>query len=186
MAGKTILDFGVGYGRIMRLLYYYSDPGRIWGVDAWAESLQTCRDAGMLGNLSQSDSVPTSLPVGDARFDVGVAFSVFTHLKPSVAESALDAVRASMADGGIFVATVRPIEFWEFLDTTQGREISVEMCHDHRTQGHAYFPHPGARGDTYGETSLALDFFDRPGWKVVSHDWSRVDYFQVSVVLQAV
>ena len=33
MEDRTILDFGCGYGRILRLMYYYSSPARIWGLD---------------------------------------------------------------------------------------------------------------------------------------------------------
>src|SRR5690349_14500534 len=31
LAERTILDFGCGYGRILRLMYYFSSPKRIWG-----------------------------------------------------------------------------------------------------------------------------------------------------------
>ena len=43
LKAKTILDFGCGYGRFIRMMYYFTDPDHIWGVDAWASSLRICR-----------------------------------------------------------------------------------------------------------------------------------------------
>lgn len=186
LRGKTILDFGVGYGRIMRLMYYFSDPDRLWGVDAWDRSLAESRQAGMLGHFAQSEDIPSALPVGDTRFDVGYAFSVFTHLSPKAAEAALDAIRAAMNPGGVFFATVRPVEFWEYIDTVQGTDNAVELVRQHEVDGFAFIPRDGPEGVSYGDSSVDLGFFDRPGWKVVGYNWSRIDSFQVAVVLEAV
>lgn len=186
LQGKTILDFGVGYGRILRELYYYSDPDRLWGVDAWEKSLGHCYEAGIVGNLRHSERVPTELPTGDVRFDAALAFSVFTHLAPTAAEACLDAVRGSMADGGIFVATVRPVEFWAYIDEQRNTDLGKEKAAEHQANGLAYLPHAGPEGESYGDTSLRFEFFDRPGWKMLGYDWSRADPYQVPVILQAV
>jgi hypothetical protein len=42
LPNSTIKDFGCGYGRILRLVYYFSDPDLIWGVDVWQRSLDAC------------------------------------------------------------------------------------------------------------------------------------------------
>lgn len=180
---KTILDFGCGYGRILRLMYYFTDPGNLWGVDAWERSLDESRQVGILGNLALSESAPEQLPVGQTRFDLGYAFSVFTHLSPEAAEAALSAIRASMKPGGIFVATVRPVEYWKHV---KDADFAAELIRRHENEGFAYVPHVGPEGEFYGESSIQLDFFDRPGWKIVGYDWSRVDVFQISLVLEAV
>ncbi|RVD67540.1 class I SAM-dependent methyltransferase, partial [Mesorhizobium sp. M4A.F.Ca.ET.029.04.2.1] len=114
--GSTILDFGCGYGRIMRMMYFFSDPDRLWGVDAWENSLMTCKEAGMLGHFVQSERVPERLPVGDTKFDLAFAFSVFTHLAPSAADACLLAMRGHLRDGALFILTIRPVEFWPFID----------------------------------------------------------------------
>lgn len=187
LRGRTILDFGCGYGRIMRLMYYFTDPDRLWGVDAWDESLATCEEAGMLGNFRLSERIPSSLPVEGTTFDLAYALSIFTHLSPKSADACLNAVRGSMKPGGLFVATVRPIEYWPFHDNNRGTSVAQEMVEQHRSEGFAYVAHGGAKGETYGDASISLDYFaQRPEWKLLGHDWSRIDPYQVSVLLQAV
>jgi SAM-dependent methyltransferase len=190
-AGRTlhnasILDFGCGYGRILRMMYYYSDPQNIWGVDAWDKSLATCKEVGLLGNFAQSDRVPSNLPVGDAKFDVAFAFSVFTHLAPSAATACLKAVREHMDEGGLFILTIRPVEFWPYIDATRKTTHQSSLMADHRSKGIAYLPHGGTEGETYGDTSLTFDFFkDQEGWDYLGYDRSIFDTFQTSAVLRA-
>jgi len=185
LRNSTIMDFGCGYGRILRLMYYFSDPDRIWGVDAWQGSLDTCTEARMLGNFVKSENVPTSLAVGETQFDVAYALSVFTHLAPTAADACLAAVRRHMKEGGLFIATVRPVEYWRFHDQNRGTMVADQMINKHAQSGFAYVPHNGPEGETYGDASVAFNFFKKPGWKVLGHDWSRQDMYQVSVVLQA-
>lgn len=185
MQDATILDFGCGYGRILRMMYHYSDPDSIWGIDAWERSLATCREARMLGHLGQSERVPRSLPVGDARFDLAFSFSVFTHLAPGAAEACLTAVRGHMKDGGLFVPTIRPVEYWAFHDKARGTDVAARMMADHAATGSAYVPHGGPEGETYGDRTLSFDFFRKDGWTFLGYDWSLFDTFQVAVILRA-
>lgn len=185
MRDATILDFGCGYGRIMRMMYYYSNPDRIWGVDAWEKSLATSREAGMLGHFAQSERVPVELPVGDTMFDVAFAFSVFTHLAPSAADACLLAVRKHMKDGGLFILTIRPAEFWPFIDQIRKTTVAPRMMAAHRSSGIAYLPHNGEEGETYGDISLTFDFFKKPGWRFLGYERSLFDVYQTSVILQA-
>lgn len=184
LRGKTILDFGVGYGRLMRFMYRYSDPKKLWGVDAWDRSLQQCRDVGLEANLRLSESFPTDLPVDGTTFDLAYAFSIFTHLSPAAAEAALDAVRKSMKLGGIFVVTVRPVEFWRRQAPAKGADPAVLRA-QHRETGFAYLPHEGAEGESYGDASVRPEFFKRPGWRIVDRDWNATDPFQMILVLRA-
>lgn len=182
----TILDFGCGYGRFIRALYYFTDPANIWGMDAWDKSLEICREVGLRANFAQSDRVPTSLPVGDTKFDLAFAFSVFTHLEPETAKSCLAAIRKHVKPGGLFIPTIRPVEFWPYLDQTRGMSEAKRLTDIHHKTGVAYLPHNGEEGKTYGDTSLTPSFFNQEGWKVVAYDSSVFDSFQISIILQAV
>ncbi|MER8573381.1 class I SAM-dependent methyltransferase [Mesorhizobium sp. M1409] len=184
LAGSDILDFGCGYGRILRMMYYYSDPSRIWGVDAWDKSLNLCREARLPGKFALSERMPSDLPVDDQKFDLIFAFSVFTHLAPSTAKACLAAVRKHVKPGGLFVATIRPIEFWPFIDGMRKTSIAPQMQSNHRLNGFAYLPHNGVEGETYGDISCEIDFLGGDGWKIVGHDRSILDPFQVSVLMQ--
>ncbi|RUW86094.1 class I SAM-dependent methyltransferase [Mesorhizobium sp. M1E.F.Ca.ET.063.01.1.1] len=184
LADSEILDFGCGYGRILRMMYYYSDPANIWGVDAWDKSLDLCREARLPGKFAQSERVPSALPVGNQKFDLIFAFSVFTHLAPPTARACLAALRNHIKPRGLFVATIRPIEFWPFIDRVRNTSFTSKMQSDHRRNGFAYLPHAGPEGETYGDISCEIDFLRGQGWTVVGHDRSILDPFQVSVLMQ--
>lgn len=184
LAGADILDFGCGYGRILRMMYYYSNPNRIWGVDAWDQSLAFCREARLPGNFAQSERTPSSLPVGDQKFDLIFAFSVFTHLAPETARACLSAIRKHIRPNGLFVATIRPVEFWSFIDGVRKTSIASTMASQHHRNGFAYLPHGGPEGETYGDFSCEIDFLNGNGWSVIGYDRSVLDPFQVSVLLR--
>lgn len=184
--GATILDFGCGYGRILRMMYYYSDPDHLWGVDAWDRSLATMREVNMLGNFAQSENVPTSLPVGDTTFDLVFALSVFTHLSPRAAAACLSAVRRHVNNKGLFILTIRPVEFWTFIDGLRKTDHRSRLIDEHNRSGFAYLPHAGSEGETYGDSSMDLRCFEGNGWTVLGYDRSILDPYQTIVILRAV
>src|SRR5439155_7440952 len=163
---RTILDFGCGYGRIIRLMYYYSSPARIWGLDPWEKSIELCRADGVLGQLAVSDYLPTAIPVGDASFDLIYSFSVFTHLSERAATLALTTLRRYVAQGGLFVITIRPKEYWDQLDraVAAGNPIDRdELVARHERSGFAFVPHIREAIDgevTYGDTSLSFEWIE--------------------------
>tara|TARA_R110002020_G_scaffold40118_2_gene118692 strand:- start:34265 stop:35122 length:858 start_codon:yes stop_codon:yes gene_type:complete len=184
---STILDFGVGYGRIFRMMYYFSNPEKLWGVDAWQRSLDFCKAANMAGNFALSDSVPESLPVGDVKFDLMVSFSVFTHLEPETAKTCLRALRKHIAPDGLLMATIRPIEFWRFYDGLKQTDNASRLEKAHRENGFAYLPHEGAQGATYGDTSFVPEYLiESSGWRCLAVDRSIADPYQVTCVLSPV
>lgn len=184
LTSARILDFGCGYGRIFRMLYYYSSPADLWGVDAWQRSLDICKRDRLPGNFALSELVPARLPVGDQKFTMIFAFSVFTHLSRKAADACLAAIRRHIAEDGLFIATIRPVEFWAYIDSARNTQVAASMRQAHLDTGYAYLPHGGAEGETYGDCSIVLDYFDRSGWKMVGYDRSLVDPYQVSVILR--
>jgi SAM-dependent methyltransferase len=184
LRGETVLDFGVGYGRMVRLLYYYTDPANIWGLDPMAEPMALCAEAGILGNIRQSESVPSSLPTDGRTFDLAYSFSVFSHLSPLAADPCLAAVRDVMNPGGLFMLTVWPPEIWPYLDKVNGTNRADEMKRMFAETGHAYFPHGGEMGRTYGNATISFDFFRNKGWDLLGYDSSLIDPYQITLVLK--
>lgn len=184
--GETVLDFGCGYGRLLRMMLYYTNPENIWGVDAWDSSLRLSRESGVLANLHKSDVTPLRLPTGGQRFDFAYAFSVFTHLSPGTAVAALAAIRASMNHGGIFVATTRPVEYWSFRDRVRGTDLADQYEAEHAAKGFAYMPDENNPDSNYGAFSARLEWFEQAGWKLLGYDSLVSEPVQVSVILQAV
>jgi len=187
LSDATILDFGCGYGRIARLMYYFVNETNFYGVDPWDTSIELCRTAGLSTNFHISDYLPSDLPVGETRFDLMYAFSVFTHLSERATLAALRTLRRYSAESSILAVTIRPIEYWR-----QDKAVSAPERNDlelkHRQTGFAFRPHtrPPLDGDiTYGETSITLDWLSThcPEWTIQGIDRSLDDPFQIYVFL---
>src|SRR5262249_23096851 len=184
---KSIPEFGVGDGRLMRLMYYYSAPSRIWGVDPSDRALNLCRSDRMLGNFAMSDYLPTELPVGDARFGLIYAFSIFTHLSERATRQALTTLRRYIENDGLCVITIRPKEYWGFGATLHLVDFDL-LKKQHGNKGFAFAPHnvPPIDGDiNYGDTSMTFRWLSDniPEWKIASYDHTLDDILQVVVYL---
>jgi SAM-dependent methyltransferase len=186
LEGARILDYGCGYGRISRLMYYFTDPDSLWMLDPWDLAVSLCREAGMAGHLAQSDYLPKALPVPDAGVDLAFAFSVFTHTSRKATQRALGALRRSLADDGLLCLTIRPVEYWaanpEYADRAEA------LAQQHARDGFAFAPHnrEPIEGDvTYGDTSMSVEFLQAefPAWRVAALDWTLADPFQRYVFL---
>jgi SAM-dependent methyltransferase len=172
-----VLDFGCGYGRIMRLLYRYLDEHQLVGVDPWDTSVRICREDG-LNNVELSEYLPEHLPVS-GKFDLIFAFSVFTHTSKRATIQALRTLRNYVADDGVLAITVRPVEYWAFNHA----DIAAEKRADHARDGFAFCPHNRAAVDgdvTYGDTSLTADWLAEhcPQWSLAAEDRTMHDPYQ--------
>jgi SAM-dependent methyltransferase len=181
-----VLDFGCGYGRNMRSMLYFTDPPNLWGIDAWQSSLELAVRDGVPGVFRKSDTQPQALPVGDEKFDLIFAFSVFTHISKETSEAILSAMRKSIAATGICLVTVRPVEFWYRLGHRLDREVIDEMVDLHHRTGYAYRPLEQSENKSYGDASISLTFFDRCGWELIGYDSTTVDPYQIAAILRPV
>ena len=110
---STILDYGCGYGRIARLIYYFASTEQVIGVDPWDRSIAECKAAGLGSNFRLSEYLPDVLPVSDNSFDLAYAFpsSPTCHsARQRVLSKRFAVMRSTM---GFFVLTVRPLEYWD-------------------------------------------------------------------------
>ncbi|OZI62966.1 class I SAM-dependent methyltransferase [Bordetella genomosp. 11] len=187
--GARVLDFGCGWGRLIRLMYRFTDPSEIYGCDPWDKSLELCKQAGLRANLAQSDYLPSALPFEDGNFDFIYAFSVFTHLSERAASAAMAACRKSIKSDGIMMVTIRPLSYWEYHHANIN-PIDVSRLHaDHHEKGIAFRPHKreSVDGDiTYGDTSISLDYIQRnwTEWEVIGQDVLLQDAYQTMVFLR--
>jgi SAM-dependent methyltransferase len=191
LKGAAILDYGCGWGRLIRLMYHYSPPGKLYGVDPWDQSIELCRTHGLMGNLAICDYVPDSLPFGgDVKFDLIHAFSVFTHLSERTAMRVLRVMRSSIKDSGLLALTIRPMEYWDVHGEGFPAGLNAEaMKSRHMESGYAFIPHgrEPVDGDiTYGDTSISFDYIRRnwSDWRLVGYDFNSCDSHQLIVFLQ--
>ncbi len=176
-----VLDFGCGWGRLLRLMLYFVPPSRLYGCDAWEKSLLRCCEAKLPVRLEQSAIAPDKLPFADASFDLIYAFSVFTHLSEPVARACLLACHKALRPDGVCVITVRPREFWEHTRASRPQEQTAALLHDHDSRGFAFMPAPNR--DDYGDTTITQRFLEVqfPAWRIVKLGRALIDPFQVLV-----
>lgn len=189
LSASIALDYGCGWGRLLRLLLRDVPAERIWGLDPWDRSIDLCREHRIPVNLAVSDYVPQTLPVGDTRFDLIFAFSVFTHLSPRCALQVMRALRAYVKEDGLLAITVRPAEYWPLHSPFPEGVTPEAMLTAHREAGFAFIPHnrPPIDGDiTYGDASYSLDHVRSrwTGWSILGTETNAVDPLQCIVFLR--
>jgi SAM-dependent methyltransferase len=186
LVDSDVLDFGCGWGRLLRLMVRYVPQDRLYGVDPWDESLELCRSCGVKAQLALSDYVPQELPF-DRRFDLIYAFSVFTHLSRKTMLQVLSTLRRHISDQGCLFVTIRPEEYWHYHD---GGEKAEERIAVHRRGGFSFVPHDRVPIDgdvTYGDTTFTLDWLAetaKDDWVIDSTDYCMGDLLQIIVALR--
>ena len=189
LENSNILDFGCGYGRITRLMYYFANEDHVFGVDPWDKSIEICHADGLTTNFLQSDYLPSTLPVPRADFDLIYAFSVFTHLSERATVVCLNTLADYVKPDGLIAITIRPVEYWDVDPNAVRLGLSNQQKETHNQTGFSFLPHdrPAVDGDiTYGDTSIRLDWLRNvfPKLKIVGIDRSLSDPTQLYVFLQ--
>lgn len=101
---RSLLDFGCGWGRFIRLFVRDVAEGGLFGVDPWTKALQMARLHFPHAAMVQSNFLPP-LPFRDGFFDVVFASSVFSHLPEHLALSWILELSRSLRPGGLLIAT---------------------------------------------------------------------------------
>lgn len=112
---STVLDFGVGWGRIIRFFLNDVDAGNLHGVDVDKDILDVARSTGVPGNLSVIQP-NAKLEYDDGYFDVIYAFSVFSHLSEPSAKFWLAELMRVLKPGGTLVMTTTTDSFLELCE----------------------------------------------------------------------
>lgn len=191
LEGRPILDYGCGWGRLLRLMLAVTGPENLFGCDPWYKSLEVCDGDHIRANVALSEYLPDSLPFPGQKFSLIYAFSVFTHLSERATSAALSACRKHISDDGLMAITVRPPSYWD-QDRQVAKTSRVEQLkRAHAELGFAFSPHDreAVDGDvTYGDTSISLDYMRQhwTDWEVVGSDRIIQDPSQTIVFLKPV
>jgi SAM-dependent methyltransferase len=167
LGDAAVLDFGCGWGRLTRFFIRDLEPGSLFGCDTAESILDFCRGSGLPAEFALCDPRPERLPF-DRRFDLILAFSVFTHLSEPAHEACLRAIHAALAPGGLFLATIRSPAY--LTGHELGRSLLEQLDDDplralerprYLFSAHPAEPgHPQYRGGEmdYGETVISLPY----------------------------
>jgi SAM-dependent methyltransferase len=109
-----ILDFGVGWGRIIRFFWRDVGESNLFGVDVDPDILDVCKETKVPGNFSKIQPLGY-LPFPDGYFDFVFAYSVFTHLAENTHLHWMNEIKRVLRPNGIFVGTIEPRRFIDFI-----------------------------------------------------------------------
>ncbi len=115
----SVLEFGCGWGRIIRLFLRDVEPDRLQGIDCMPAAIDLCASTNPYCKFSLVDPFPpTALPAN--AFDLVYLYSVFSHLSEEAHLKWLGEFHRILKPGGLVIATTRPRDF--ILYCAQQRE----------------------------------------------------------------
>jgi len=154
----NIMDFGCGWGRILRFWLKDLPRSNIFGVDCMQESIHICEDSNFKVNMIKNEPMPP-LDVQKDAFALIYAHSVFSHLSKDAADKWIGEFGRLLKPGGLLIVTTRPRSFIEqavkigykdFADT-----VDMEASYD---AGEFLFEPTGGGGELsslfYGEAFI--------------------------------
>jgi hypothetical protein len=109
------LDFGTGWGRLMRVFWKDFKAENMVGVDVDPTALSDCKSHGVPGRFLHVEPRGV-IDVPSDSIDLVVACSVFTHLPEDVQLHWLHELHRVMRPGAFFVATIEPRRFIDFVE----------------------------------------------------------------------
>ena len=115
LPSTRILDFGCGWGRIIRFFLKDVESRNLIGVDVDPEIIQVCRDTIPEAHFDAVNaSPPTQLSAGS--FDVIYAYSVFSHLQKDIHMQWVQEFARLLKPGGLVFATTQKRSFIEYCN----------------------------------------------------------------------
>ncbi len=143
------LDFGCGYGRVIRFLVARVPPDRIWASDVERQAVDFCgSEFGVQPLYSQPDLEALELE----PFDFVYAISVLSHLNERNSRALLRRVGDGLSPNGIAMFTThgrRALENPDLYGAEFG-ERREEIARAVEARGTTFLPYAFTGGDDYG------------------------------------
>jgi len=182
-----VLDFGGGWGRVLRFFLREFQPERLTMVDCLTDAVECARSLNSPFTIIHSNVNPP-LPLTEDSVGLCYAFSVFSHLAEQQSCDWLRHFANLLVPGGKLFLTTRgksQIAYLELLVQTDSPNplLNVlpgpEVIRDHYEKGVFQF-YPAAGGgeltqDFYGETWIPREWFEE---RYISLGFSACDFYE--------
>jgi SAM-dependent methyltransferase len=110
---KVIMDFGVGWGRVLRFFMRDFRTENMMGVDINPDLLGICKTTFGFGAFIQSNAMPP-VDIEDASIDYIVGYSVFSHLSEEACLAWIKEFGRIIRPGGMVALTTRGRWFLDY------------------------------------------------------------------------
>ena len=115
---EAVLDFGCGWGRIIRFFLKDIEPENLCGIDHSEEVVRVCHETNKWCKFAVVEpSPPTSFP--EHSFDLIYLYSVFSHLPEEMHWAWLKEFHRLLRPGGMLTATTFPRDFIQRCKTVR-------------------------------------------------------------------
>lgn len=174
--GKSVLDFGTGWGRVARCFIKDLGIEGVFGMDVTEEFVDICRTNFHSHHFIVNEPFPPT-PVPAQRFDYIVAYSVFSHLSEPACTAWMQEFSRILTPGGIVAVTTRCRAFIDYCQALDAQQLTgysqalAELFEDFEQAGRDYdaghFLHvnsPGVSGggrmnaSFYGESFIPKSY----------------------------
>jgi len=177
-----VLDFGCGWGRVIRFFLNGVAPENLVGMDRYEGALAAARQTNRWCRFVACDTLPPTVLESDS-FDLVYAFSVFSHLSEQAHMRWLEELARVLRPGGILIVTTFPR--WVLERNAQGiagRFDPVEAALADYDRGEFCYRahHPG---DPHYGDALIPEAYVRSNW---TRYFAIRDYVRSTVVNQNV
>ena len=119
----SVLDWGVGCGRIARYATKTVAASAFTGCDVDAENVRWC-EANLPGRFVHTAMFPP-LPFADRSFDLVYGISVFTHFRQSLQDAWLAELHRILKPGGVCLVTTHGRTTIEYAGLKPGEYVSL-------------------------------------------------------------
>jgi len=121
----SVLDFGCGWGRILRFFVKDVPKGRLFGTDVVPELAALTRSTNPWATITLNGPLPP-LDFPDKSLDLVYLYSVFSHLSEEAHAAWMNEFARILRPGGLVVATTWPREYIEWCAAArEGRPSPV-------------------------------------------------------------
>lgn len=138
-----VLDFGCGWGRVLRWFLKDIAAPNLHGIDVDAVGIDACNEAMPYLSCQRINAFPPTCFAADS-FGIVYAYSVFSHLPELLHLEWLREFKRILAPGGVLLATTQP---FRFLDT----------CRSLWNRGAFEHPWQHEAATAFGQDSRAMD-----------------------------
>jgi ubiquinone/menaquinone biosynthesis C-methylase UbiE len=118
-----ILDFGCGWGRIIRLFMKDVKLENLFGIDCDDTIVKVCKSLNLNCNIDVNNIYPPT-EFEDNCFDLIYSFSVFSHLSEDAHKKWIGEFKRILKPNGILIVTTRSREF--IISCSKMRDIEDE------------------------------------------------------------